>query len=241
MVQRVSQTKESFKRLHIEVLEFIINNAFFAFILYHLSKIFKPKLKTSITNIAFIMDGNRRYSKKNGISDIAGKTAGFNKMLEICNYCQYLGMKEASFFAFSLSNFKRNKCEVDGVMDLIKMRKKDLKDLNIKINVFGRRDVLEDEIRETFDELMDMYKGTEFAMNLFFAYSSLDEIENISYKHPVDLLVRTSGEKRLSDFLLYQCANGTRIFFCNSLWPNLSLLQLWLIIYKCEVERRYYA
>lgn len=187
------------------------------------------------------MDGNRRFAKKSGLSDIESKTLGFNKMLEIIKYCRLLGIKESSFFAFSLTNFKRKQSEVNNIMDLIKTKKRKLQEINVKVNIFGRKDVLDNEINSIFEEITSFYNDTEFVVNIFFAYSSIDEIENVSYKKEVDLLIRTSGEKRLSDFLLYQCANGTRLFFCESLWPCFSLLQLWMIIYKCEIERKYFG
>lgn len=208
--------------------------------MFYLSKIWRPKIKTSMSSVAFIMDGNRRYSRKLNISDIDAKTVGFKKMLEICEYCRFLGLKEASFFAFSLANFKRDKSEVDGIMNLIKSKKDELHKVKTKINIYGRSDMIEQEIREIFKEIQDNYIDDEFKINIFFAYSSMDDIDTLSYKESVDLLVRTSGEKRLSDFMLYQCANGTSIFFCNSLWPRFSVLQLWLIIYKCEMEKLFF-
>lgn len=234
---------------YIQFLEFFLNNYLICQILSLFSKsrricnlFLKP---TKIKNIAFIMDGNRRYARNKNISDIESKRMGFDKMLEIAEYCSKIHVKDVSFFAFSIANFERSKTEVNNIMNLIIENENNTLrgDFCPKIRIIGRKEMIQSNIKEIFKNLSfktSEYKDINF--NIFFAYSSKDEIESgeIMYEKNVDLLIRTSGEKRLSDFLLRQCCKGTNIFFCNNKWPELSIIQLRLILYKCELEQKYF-
>lgn len=82
-------------------------------------------------------------------------------------------------------------------------------------------------------------RNTDIDMSIFFAYGARDEIENgVVFEKDVDLLVRTSGERRLSDFMLRQCANNTIISFVNECWPRLSVLKMYFLVYKANFEMK---
>lgn len=197
--------------------------------------------RTQFRNIAFIMDGNRRYAAKKAIADGESKRRGFSKMLEVAHFCKRLGVKEVSFFALSKANLGRPRAELEGIVALIKDERSLLKNQGMRIVVYGEPGEVSHEVGAILAEVEEKTLGCEFLVNIFFNYSSKEEIETkILYEKNVDVLVRTSGEKRLSDFLLYQVCRGSIIVFCKVYWPELSLNLLSAILMKCEKERKLY-
>ncbi|XP_029164778.1 dehydrodolichyl diphosphate synthase complex subunit DHDDS-like [Nylanderia fulva] len=213
-------------------------------------------------HVAFIMDGNRRYAKKQEIPTTEGHKKGSDKLAEIISWCKQLGITDVTLYAFSIENFKRPKIEVDGLMEIIKYRlqqlleeKDKLREQGICIRVIGNLSLLPEDVRQLCAEAMIITKNNNKAtLNLAFAYTSRDEIthaikdilrgvkrtdilpEDINedlishclytYKSPnPDLLIRTSGETRLSDFLLWQISNSC-LYFTDVLWPEVSVWNL---------------
>ncbi|KYN01879.1 PREDICTED: dehydrodolichyl diphosphate synthase complex subunit DHDDS [Cyphomyrmex costatus] len=210
-------------------------------------------------HVAFIMDGNRRYANKQNLEKREGHSKGFDKMAETLYWCMDLGIVEVTVYAFSIENFKRNKEEVDNLMDLARQKfkrlleeKEKLMDMGVCIRVIGNLSIIPEDICKLIAEAMTVTKENNRAfLNLAFAYTSRDEIthaikdiiqgvkdtdilpEDITedlitdclytYKSPnPDLLIRTSGETRLSDFLMWQISN-TCIYFTEVLWPEFSI------------------
>ncbi|XP_050308633.1 dehydrodolichyl diphosphate synthase complex subunit DHDDS [Anthonomus grandis grandis] len=232
--------------------------------LSHIQKFCINVLKCgSIPNhVAFIMDGNRRYAKKQHVAKAEGHSKGFDKLSDCLNWCLELGIKEVTVYAFSIENFKRTKDEVDQLMDLAREKfsrlfeeKDKLMENGICIRVIGNLTLLPDDLKKLIARAMIMTKDNKNAiLNVAFSYTSRDEIANsmmtivegakqgkievddineslISHclytnlsPNP-DLLIRTSGEVRLSDFLLWQCANS-QIFFAEVLWPEFNIWHL---------------
>ncbi|KAM0677241.1 hypothetical protein BDAP_002106 [Binucleata daphniae] len=187
------------------------------------------------------MDGNRRYSKKNKITDICGKKRGFNKMIEIAKCCYNNKIESVSFFAFSISNFQRSKEEVANIMNLILNNKDSFTNTDFKprINFYGRRDMLTEEVKEIFDNIENQTsQNSDIELNIFFAYSSKYEMaqKRLYYDKRIDLLVRTGDAKRLSDFMLKQISFGANIAFCSDFWPDFSILRFYLILHKTNYE-----
>ncbi|KYN31674.1 Dehydrodolichyl diphosphate synthase [Trachymyrmex septentrionalis] len=209
-------------------------------------------------HVAFIMDGNRRYAKKQNLTIAEGHLKGYNKMIEMLYLCRDLGIVEFTVYAFSILNFKRSKKEVDDLLDLGRQQfkhfleeKKKLKDDGIRIRVFGNFSLVPEDLCKLFAETMIATReNNRIIINFAVAYTSRDEIthaikdmiqgvkdtdilpEDINedlitdclytYKSPnPDLLIRTSGETRLSDFLTWQIFN-TCIYFTEELWPEFS-------------------
>ncbi|KAM0688325.1 cis-prenyltransferase [Conglomerata obtusa] len=231
-------------------LDILANSSLFTTILLILSQFslltqyLKPSNKL-IKSIAFIMDGNRRHAKQNKISDTLAKKHGFEKMLETLQTCHSLNINEASFFAFSLSNFKRSATEIDSIMGFITEHRRkfyELDSIKPRIKIYGRSEMLSSKVKCAFEEMTQKTAlNCDINMNVFFAYGARDEIENgIVFDKEVDLLVRTSGERRLSDFMLRQCANGTVISFVKECWPRLSILKLYFLVYKANFEKNYF-
>lgn len=225
-------------------------------------------------HLAFIMDGNRRYAKKQQVEKTEGHSRGFEKLSECLRWCLELGVKEVTVYAFSIENFKRSKEEVDGLMQLAREKfeklfeeKDKLMENGVCIRVIGNLSLLPEDMRKLVAKAELLTKDNNKAiLNVAFSYTSRDEIVN-SIKTVVeaanegkiviedinedlishclytnlspnpDLLIRTSGEVRLSDFLLWQASNS-QIYFAEVLWPEFSIWHLLACVFKYQ---RYYS
>lgn len=204
----------------------------------------------NLKHIAFIMDGNGRWAQKQGKPRIYGHEAGMNKIEEVCTWCKEYDIKYGSFFAFSKENWKRPKQEVEFIFSLIdkyyKYQIEKLMSNNIKFIHIGDKDTLPPKTLNILNELEEITKeNNSFYLLFFFNYSAREEIEkaalkfsdfynkndnnNIQFSNFLytrlfpdpDLLIRTSGEMRISNFMLYQIAY-TELYFENQLWPEYS-------------------
>lgn len=95
------------------------------------------KCGTVPKHVAFIMDGNRRFARENGIAKIDGHAQGFDKLAETLQWCNDLGIKEVTVYAFSIENFKRPQEEVDGLLDLAREKFKRIIEERKKLEDFG--------------------------------------------------------------------------------------------------------
>jgi undecaprenyl diphosphate synthase len=215
-------------------------------------------------HIAIIMDGNGRWAKNKGLKRTAGHEEGAKVVRDITKHCSLLGVKYLTLYAFSTENWTRPKLEVEFLMKLLERYFKSELPIylenNIKFRAIG--DIskfsksLQKIIKDVEDKTSNMSGLTQIlALN----YGSRDEItravsklvssnqtineENISLNldtadfSDVDLLIRTSGEMRLSNFLLWQCAYS-EMFFTKTLWPDFSTLELNDIIYEFNSRER---
>ena len=204
-------------------------------------------------HIAMIMDGNRRWAKRNKVSTAKGHQEGAENLSRVVNHCSKLGIKYVTVYAFSTENWKRSKEEVDALMLIIKNYLhnyvKKANENNIKINIIGRRDRLSKGVLNSIEYAMEETKnntGTQF--NIAFNYGGRDEIvtavkaiaekvknneieleeiteqlisDNLYTKNipDPDLLIRTSGELRTSNFLPWQLVYA-EYYFPDTLWPD---------------------
>ena len=199
-------------------------------------------------HVGFILDGNGRWAKERGMSRSAGHQAGFDNLVNLSKYIFEKGVKVLSVYAFSTENFKRSKQEVDFLMNLfVKAFKKyalELKENYVKVVFSGRRySPLPKEVINTIEECEEITKECSKAtLNICVNYGGHAEIvdavknivsdgikeENITEElfnkylyqdlPPVDLLIRTSGELRLSNFLLWQSAYA-EFYFPDTFFP----------------------
>lgn len=224
-------------------------------------------------HIGFVMDGNRRFAKKHKIELKEGHNAGFESMARILEICYECGVKSCTVFAFSIENFKRNKFEVDWLMELAKLRFTQIvqqgelcEKFGIKIVVLGDKNLLPTDVLKILNQAEDITKNNSRAiLNVCFPYTSRHEITNsiqkiIKHKTPsdeineqlieenlytsgqpkVDLLIRTSGVNRLSDFLLWQvCSPGVEFELIDTLWPDLSVWDIVWILIKFSFKKTY--
>lgn len=202
-------------------------------------------------HIAIIMDGNGRWAKKRGLPRTAGHAAGAETFRKIAKYCKRLGVEYLTVYAFSTENWKRPAEEVGAIMKLledylneaiVKMRKE-----GIRIKILGNIQGLSPKIRELIRKTEELSQGMEGCQaNLCINYGGRDEIvrainalsekikngetvteemvsDNLYTKGIPDpeLIIRPSGELRLSNFLLWQCAYS-EFYFDDVLWPDFS-------------------
>ena len=206
-------------------------------------------------HIAIIMDGNGRWAKKRGLPRSAGHRQGANVIQKLALQCDELGLKYLTVYAFSTENWLRPKNEVDSLMGLIREfledTEKKFEKENIRIKTIGRLDRLESDIVDGITRTVERHKNkTGLTFTMAIDYGSRDEIKsaikkiiedkvkvddinedlisNYLYTKDLpdpDLIIRPSGEQRLSNFLLWQ-ASYSELWYSNILWPNFKLKNL---------------
>ncbi len=205
----------------------------------------------SLNHIGFILDGNRRWAKNQGKTAFEGHLAGYKNLKQIAQACHDRGIKYFSCYVFSTENWNRGKDEVSKLMQLtLKVLLKDAKELNKKnicLRIIGSREHLDDKIVKTIEEAEELTKAnTGGTLLACFNYGGQEEIvsavskiiksgissteitpeiikQNL-YTHdcpPPDLIVRTSGEQRLSNFLLWDSAYA-ELEFADKYWPDFT-------------------
>ena len=171
-------------------------------------------------HVAMILDGNRRWAKEKGLPQLKGHQAGFENIIDLAPYIVEKGVKVLSVYAFSTENFKRTEEEVSYLMDIfMNMFRKECNKIhkeNIKIVVSGRTELLRQDVQDAIKYVEDLTKNnTKAIFNVCLAYGGQ---QKTMYKYmynelpPVDLLIRTSGELRLSNYLLYQMSYAEMYF-----------------------------
>ena len=143
----------------------------------------KNTLHTKVPNhIGIIMDGNGRWAKKHSLPRSAGHAAGAKTFKTITRYCNKIGVKYLTVYAFSTENWKRPKDEVDGIMNLLREYLKDaknFKDENIKVRFIGDRESLSEDIIKLINENEEISKdATGLVLNIAFNYGGRAEIVN---------------------------------------------------------------
>ena len=223
-----------------------------------------PVFETLPNHIGIIMDGNGRWAKKRGLPRSAGHKAGANVFRTISDECANLGIKYVTFYAFSTENWKRPKEEVDALMALFKdyllEAKSDmLKAGNSKIKFIGEREGISEELLALMDEAEEEtapHTGTTvyLAVNyggrqeIVSAVNALikegreeineDDISERLYTVPeCDLIIRPSGEQRLSNFLLWQAAYS-EFWYSDVLWPDFTKRDLYRALKDFENRNR---
>ncbi|CAH7435967.1 Dhdds [Phodopus roborovskii] len=179
-------------------------------------------------HIAFIMDGNRRYAKKCQVERQEGHSQGFNKLAETLRWCLNLGILEVTVYAFSIENFKRSKSEVDGLLDLARQKfsclmeeQEKLQKHGVCIRVLGDLHLLPLDLQEKIAQAVQATKN----YNNDVSESLLDKCLYSNHSPHPDILIRTSGEVRLSDFLLWQTSHSCLVFQ-PVLWPEYTFWNL---------------
>ncbi len=216
-----------------------------------------------LNHIAFIMDGNGRWGLKKNRTRNYGHLAGVKTVQKIVESSILFKVPVISFYVFSTENWKRPKSEIKHLFSLIEIYfKKEINNIiknKIKINISGRLNNLPSKIKKTLTEAVKQTKkNNKLVVNLAINYSSKYEIidaikkikknskriseEKINKKLYADLpfpdiLIRTGGKKRLSNFMLWQLAY-TEIFFLEKLWPDFSRIDLKKIIKKFHKIKR---
>ena len=218
----------------------------------------------TLKHLAIIMDGNGRWAKQQGKVLSFGHVAGAKKLVEITQHALQIGIEYLTLYSFSTENWKREKAEVDFLMKLIeKFLKRELRNLmenNIRFKVIGDMSKTSKNLQKRVNLTIEKTKNnTGMTQILAINYGARDEIarainrikkekiteediQNALDTHDlpdVDLMIRTGGEQRLSNFLLWQSAYA-ELAFTKTFWPAFSTQELDTMItdYK-KIERRF--
>ena len=196
-------------------------------------------------HIGIIMDGNRRWAKEKNKKTIEGHLAGANRIISLAKYIFDKGIKYLSIYAFSTENFNRSAEEVSYLMGLIikffNERVNELHDYNIKIVVSGLRDSLSKDVLKCIDNVVELTKNnTDGVLNVCLNYGGRREIvdavnkikeANITVTEEtfgkylyndlpdLDFVIRTSGEERISNFMLWQISYA-EFYFPKVYFPD---------------------
>ena len=204
--------------------------------------------KPPLRHIAFIMDGNGRWASSRGLPREMGHKAGAEAFRKAVEYCIDLDIELVTVYAFSTENWKRPQSEVDGIMKLLVEYLHDgLSNphrKNSRIRFLGDTTRFSPEIQELMAEIVEKSKDYPHGLNIALNYGGRDDIvhavnsliaqgktqiteEDISenlytYGQPdPDLIVRTGGEWRLSNFLTWQ-STYSELYFTKTLWPDMT-------------------
>ena len=202
----------------------------------------------SLRHIAFIMDGNGRWAKKRGLPRSAGHSAGARAFREIVNYCGDIGIECVTVYAFSTENWGRPAAEVRSIMkllgDYLKECEESADKYDIRMRFLGDLSRLDDDLRLRAEALVERTKNKKLCLNIALNYGGRDElvhafnrladegkrnitaedIEGALYTDGLpdpDLIVRTGGEMRISNFLLWQSAYA-EYYSTDVLWPDMK-------------------
>ena len=201
-----------------------------------------------LQHIAFIMDGNGRWARKRGMPREFGHTQGASTFRKIGLYCQKIGVKYMTVYAYSTENWKRPEKEVKAIMklfdDYIEECFVKMEGYNIHFRFIGNLSIFPDSLRAKMERIERETEGKPFLLNIAVNYGGREEIahactelirqgketvteEDISKNlytldcPDPDLIVRTGGDLRTSNFLLWQSAYA-EYYFTDVLWPDLS-------------------
>ena len=201
-----------------------------------------------LTHIAFIMDGNGRWARKRGMPREYGHSHGAATFKKIGRYCESIGIKYMTVYAFSTENWKRPPKEVNTIMKILDDYLEDcfveMEGDNVRLRFVGNLDVFSPELREKMARVEQATAHKPFTLNVAINYGGREEIthacnelikqgkteiteedisKNIYTSHcpDPDLILRTGGDLRSSNFLLWQSAYS-EYYFTDILWPDLT-------------------
>tara|TARA_B100001105_G_scaffold248612_1_gene234582 strand:+ start:1359 stop:2054 length:696 start_codon:yes stop_codon:yes gene_type:complete len=218
-------------------------------------------------HVGYVIDGNRRWARTHGLPTYEGHLAGYNALKDVSIATLEAGVDFMSIYIFSTENWKRSQEEVKGLMSLIlRLFTTDAKmfhTYNIKLKVLGQREGLDSKILTAMDKLEESTKdNTAGTLAICLNYGGQHEIVDAVKKivqsgakadditsdliaenlygaevPPVDVIVRTSGEKRLSNFMLWRAAYSEFIFL-KKMWPEMTKDDVTAIIKEYSQRNR---
>ena len=222
----------------------------------------------TLNHIALILDGNKRWAKKNNLSNFEGYTKGFQNIRNFVNYSLSVNLNYLTIFALSSENFNRS--SLDLIYKIIYNNFSELfneliNENGVKIKIFGSRENLPNKIKGIFEKIeQESYNNKKLSLNIAFNYGFKDEIKSFAYKiqnsdqkiniknekeinelfylgsiPDPDLLIRTGGYQRLSNFIMHNLTY-TELFFTKTLWPDFSENEFKSIIKSFyKINRKY--
>ncbi len=213
-----------------------------------------PDTEGRIRSVGIIMDGNGRWAKRRGLPRLAGHAAGAARVEEVLTTLRELSVHHVTLYAFSTENWKRPKEEVDGIMDLVYkyldevVYDKIVSDGHFAVRFAGDISVLPERLRKKCEEIEALGENKEYICYVALNYGGRDEIVRAANRAVADgasvldektlsqymytaaspdpdLLIRTGGDMRISNFLLWQCAYS-EFYFTKTLWPDFGRKQV---------------
>jgi undecaprenyl diphosphate synthase len=203
-------------------------------------------------HVAIVMDGNGRWAKQRYLPRIAGHKKGVDALRHCVKLCVDRGVRVLTVFAFSSENWSRPADEVSGLLELLGMAlQREVPKLhrdNIRVHLVGDRTAFSDSLQRGFEEAEALTAGnTSFTLNVCFNYggrwdmaqaaqrlvaqglpiteTNLQGAMSLAHVPDPDLIIRTGGETRLSNFVLWQAAYA-ELFFSDALWPDFAAADL---------------
>ena len=224
----------------------------------------------ALRHLAIIMDGNRRWAQQNALKILAGHYHGAQNLKTIARSVAEHGIQHLTVFAFSRENWKRSQAEISSLLGLMrKFLKNDIQQLvedDIRLLIIGDRTAFDQDLQYAFTHAehqtascarmtlavginyggrQDILKAAQRAIHKFGQKDQLQQHEfemglNTSSLPDVDLLIRTGGEKRLSNFVLWEISYA-ELYFTNVLWPDFTLQDLSMAIKDYYSRNRRYG
>jgi undecaprenyl diphosphate synthase len=187
-------------------------------------------MSQSPLHVAIILDGNGRWAQRRGLERTAGHRVGAEAVRRAVEAAPELGIGALTLFAFSSDNWKRPPAEVSTLMRLfarhLRTEPPRCLEHGIRLRVVGRRDRLAGPLIDAIATAEERTQGgTNLELRLAVDYSSRHAIETGHLLPDVDLLIRTGGEQRLSDFLLWESAYA-ELYFTDTMWPDFGAADL---------------
>ncbi len=220
-----------------------------------------------LSHIAFIMDGNGRWAQKRLMPRPMGHRAGAETFKKIVKYCGDIGIKAVTVYAFSTENWGRPENEVSTIMNLLSQYldtcEKEMEIHNVRYKFLGDMSVFSPELRAKIEHVEKLSEGYPLLLNVAINYGSRAELVNAvntlisegktsvtekdisdalytSHCGDPDLIVRTGGDIRLSNFLLWQ-AQYSELYFTDILWPDLKAEDIDNIVREFYGRKRKYG
>ena len=217
-------------------------------------------MSASARYVAIITDGNGRWAQNRGLPVVEGHRAGADTVKARLRDAVELGIEELTVYSFSTENWSRPAAEVEGLMAMfgerIESETPELDEEGVRMRFIGRRESVSDELVRRMEWAEETTEGNE-RITLFVAFnyggraeivdaargfdgSSEEEFRRLLYApemHDPDLLIRTSGEQRISNYLLWQCAYS-ELVFRDELWPDFDRAALEACLREFDARQR---
>lgn len=220
-----------------------------------------------LRHVAFIMDGNGRWAKKRSMPREVGHVNGAKNFKKVIRYCGDLGVKIITVYAFSTENWKRPKNEIDAIMGLLSDYIEDavasVDENNIQLHFLGDMSIFPLEMQAKIKNAEEVSKDKELVLNIALNYGARAELAHAcemliasgkttvseedvasalytSHCADPDLIVRTGGDIRLSNFLLWQAAYA-ELYFTDTLWPDIDEREIDRIVADFYSRKRRYG
>ncbi|MBQ3056598.1 MAG: di-trans,poly-cis-decaprenylcistransferase [Clostridia bacterium] len=215
-------------------------------------------------HIAFIMDGNGRWAQQRGMPREYGHRFGVKAFRTVLEYCDKLGLEAATFYAFSTENWKRPRREVDAILKLMDTYltecEKKIDEYAFRIVFLGDKSAFDEKRRARMIRLEEQTAMRRRILNIALNYGGRDEIVNacnrLLSQNPtcvtakdleqelytkdspeVDMIIRTGGDLRISNFLLWQAAYA-ELYFTDVLWPDFGTADVDAAIAEFSTRKR---